>query len=1250
MKETDYKVPKWQKKVIVPDSVSCIDTLFFSGCEELEEVILPSTLKIIPKFCFSGCSKLREVIIPDSVNSIDTYAFYNCSELKKVGLPNKLENISANCFADCSKLKEIIIPDSVDHIDECAFYNCSELEKITLPNTLKSISAHCFSECSKLKEIVIPDSVNCIAEGAFDNCSRLEKVVLPNTLKSISAHCFSGCSNLKEIVIPDSVNCIDEFAFHKCTALEEILIPQSVRIVGHSAFGDCRSLKKVRIPGSVKVIGLSAFFDTALEEVELQEGIEEIGESAFWVQSAKLKYIKLPSSLRKIGNWAFNNNDFRLVSLPSGIQEIGSNAFETVYSWSKQTVQYFVLKDSPAERYLKEQGLQYKYHNAAAGFASCEEVFNGVQYYSENCQAKVQIPSGVKTIAEYAFANHKEIKEIAFPASLRVICAHAFDMCSTLQALSFKSGLEEIGAKAFCDFAGDLVELPASIKKLAPDAFPQNCVVSIGGEMPFYAEKRAAIVNQRKAIKGKKADAKILLQDKALIEQERSKILKREPTVSEQVPYYEHLVGEIQGKIDTNEQDRVRKRKQPDEELSQIDMDICALVEARDIDFSAAAAVKKAQEEKINALKLEREQCFFLAVSKKKALEAEILELTEKSEQEFMIAVSKRDSEDAVLQSKQNERANILNRIHQIDAETDAVCAPLRAELNAAASERQRLLLEHQAAYVAWEAEKQSIDLSYKELEKRLRSFSQEIEAAEKELSGLENTLNVDHENWMYKRNEILDTRKKQQLEKEKARIISLIGSPQYRQEKIFQLIRRESIIEEELLNKCYIEQVDYRNKNNMVQANNTFINAHESELARIREINRALGICENDGIKATVILEAPINASEKLPDRFIKLNAYFGKTDSWRALKAAANRIQDSNGTRRNVTGLFFKKQDTICFASGKDSIFFFPYCVVFFRPGEQMKVFTYNAAKMTIKHTDMETSAHVPPNGELLSERYTHINKDGTPSRRYKENPIIRTIRFTTVTVSDGRDKVSFPVTKYLSALRLQETYVLHTTELCDGVRKRVYEKILASENMDVVERAIKETADAERARKEQERKKAEAEKRRLEEISLAEQAAAEERRKAIIQKQRKINEERKRQERESAEEAKRVAQLFDDDYEEKPHEKISQNDSYKKPPADVLGNRLISNTVFKITICPHWSLVPDGMVVYFVSTSGDIISNKKKLEQTSSGEITVGFVLNSGIDYTGMRKCFLRFEQQGEFIGEVEFKMNISFCSDF
>lgn len=84
MKEIDYKVPKWQKKVIIPDSVSCINTLFFSGCEELEEVTLPNTLKNIPKFCFSGCSKLREVIIPDSVNSIDTYAFYNCGELKKL--------------------------------------------------------------------------------------------------------------------------------------------------------------------------------------------------------------------------------------------------------------------------------------------------------------------------------------------------------------------------------------------------------------------------------------------------------------------------------------------------------------------------------------------------------------------------------------------------------------------------------------------------------------------------------------------------------------------------------------------------------------------------------------------------------------------------------------------------------------------------------------------------------------------------------------------------------------------------------------------------------------------------------------------------------------------------------------------------------------------------------------------------------------------------------------------------------------
>jgi hypothetical protein len=45
-----------------------------------------------------------------------------------------------------------------------------------------------------------------------------------------------------------------------------------------------------------------------------------------------------------------------------------------------------------------------------------------------------------------------------------------------------------------------------------------------------------------------------------------------------------------------------------------------------------------------------------------------------------------------------------------------------------------------------------------------------------------------------------------------------------------------------------------------------------------------------------------------------------------------------------------------------------------------------------------------------------------------------------------------------------------------------------------------------------------------------------------------------------------------------------------------------------------------------------------------------IVVGFILNSGIDYTAMQECLMRFETSGDILGDIDFKMNISFYSDF
>ena len=97
--------------------------------------------------------------------------------------------------------------------------------------------------------------------------------------------------------------------------------------------------------------------------------------------------------------------------------------------------------------------------------------------------------------------------------------------------------------------------------------------------------------------------------------------------------------------------------------------------------------------------------------------------------------------------------------------------------------------------------------------------------------------------------------------------------------------------------------------------------------------------------------------------------------------------------------------------------------------------------------------------------------------------------------------------------------------------------------------------------------------------------------------------------------------------------------------------LENKAISNNVFKIALKQECSLDKKDFIAFFTDENGEIISNKKKIVTGNLGdETTLGFVLDSGIDYTKMKKCFMKITTEYDEIQTFEFKMNIAFYSDF
>ena len=184
---------------------------------EIKDLVIPNSVTSIESSAFSGCSGLTSVTIPNSVTSIGDCAFYGCSGLTSVTIPNSVTSIKSITFSGCSGLTSVTIPNSVTSIGDGAFEYCSGLTSIVIPNSVTSIGDYAFSGCSGLTSITIPNSVTSIGKMAFSDCSGLTSVTIPNSVTSIGGGAFSGADIPTVVSLIENPFKISESTFSKNT-------------------------------------------------------------------------------------------------------------------------------------------------------------------------------------------------------------------------------------------------------------------------------------------------------------------------------------------------------------------------------------------------------------------------------------------------------------------------------------------------------------------------------------------------------------------------------------------------------------------------------------------------------------------------------------------------------------------------------------------------------------------------------------------------------------------------------------------------------------------------------------------------------------------------------------------------------------------------------------------------------------------------------------------------------------------------
>ena len=96
----------------------------------IKSVIIPSSITTIETCAFAECHALTNITIPDTVKRIENGAFADCIELVSIVLPNQLVAMGGGLFYNCKKLKSISLPQNIIHLDSFENYRKKMIDEM----------------------------------------------------------------------------------------------------------------------------------------------------------------------------------------------------------------------------------------------------------------------------------------------------------------------------------------------------------------------------------------------------------------------------------------------------------------------------------------------------------------------------------------------------------------------------------------------------------------------------------------------------------------------------------------------------------------------------------------------------------------------------------------------------------------------------------------------------------------------------------------------------------------------------------------------------------------------------------------------------------------------------------------------------------------------------------------------------------------------------------------------------------------
>ncbi|KAK8834053.1 hypothetical protein M9Y10_031526 [Tritrichomonas musculus] len=384
---------------------------------------------------------------------------FACRNIAKVTIPSSIKHICSYSFSDCKNLKIINFEENSEliSIDEFAF-SVTSIECFTIPSKVKEIKegwAHC-TWCLNRIEISSENKNFCYVDKDRKIIARKS-----NEKSDIYDEILFGCRDIRNAFIPSYIKRICYGSFHACHNLRVVAFSEDSELIsiGKYAFSNS-AINNISIPKSVKCIESFAFYSCYnLHNIELFDDSELTLFDEYTFAHSTLNRIFIPRKLTRIGSGCLFAPNLKSISLSPNNEN---------FSFLDEDKKIVVSKSHKS------------IDNYDVIVFACRDI------------EKVVIPSFIKIISPFAFAQCKKLTKVEFsdnseltsisescfvqtaidyiliPKNIIHINSKAFNLCMRLKKIEFEkdSKLKSIGKLAFESSSLEEIVIPKSVNEI----------------------------------------------------------------------------------------------------------------------------------------------------------------------------------------------------------------------------------------------------------------------------------------------------------------------------------------------------------------------------------------------------------------------------------------------------------------------------------------------------------------------------------------------------------------------------------------------------------------------------------------------------------------------------------------------------------------------------------------------------------------------------------------------------------------